>query len=242
MRSFLMLILGAAGFLQAQAVDGIHAPASRQVLLPVEEAQFQVSVSTALDTTAQQVKRLMQDAGAPGATVVLLAIGPGSDYRLGSFSSASPLSALSAAATPPPVAIFSATFTVPVGAAVTVAKALVDLRSQLAPPFASLSFGVTYSASAAAVEAARLSLLPKLVEEARKSAQSLAAAAGVKLGAIRGVNEGGGIYDYLGAVPEQRSGDFSLVRVLDPSVAVIGALPPNTSYTFSLELVFATAP
>jgi len=237
MRSFLLLIF-AAGLVQAQAVDGIHAPASRQVMLPVEEAQFQVSVSAALDTTVQQVKRLMQDAGAPDATVVLLAIGPGSDSRVG--SSVSTLSA----PTLPPVSIFSATFTVPVGAAVTVAKAIVDLRSQLAAPFTSLSFNVTYGASAAAVEAARLSMLPKLVEEARKSAQSLAAAAGVKLGAIRGVNEGGGgVYAYVGSPAfAVRTGDFSLVSSLSPVAGIIAALPPNTSYTFSLELVFATAP
>jgi len=54
------------------------------------------------------------------------------------------------------------------------------------------------------------------------------------------VNEGGGIYAYLGTAPAQRSGFASFLLGSVTSVPAVTAQPPNTSYTFSLELVFAT--
>ncbi|MEO8596545.1 MAG: hypothetical protein ABI759_24720 [Candidatus Solibacter sp.] len=217
MKTFLSLILAVVpGILHAQGAEGIHAPASRSITLPVEEAKFQVMISASLETTAQQVKRSLQEAGAPDPTVVLIALGPSFERVSG-----------------PPLATFSATFTIAAGASTTLVKSLVDLRGHLAAPLVSLNFGVSYGAAAATVEAARQAMLPQLVEASHATAQMLAAASGVKLGAIRATNEGGAVYANASRVGAIIGGDFS---------GLIQTQPSSTKYTFSLELVFATLP
>jgi hypothetical protein len=80
------------------------------------------------------------------------------------------------------------------------------------------------------------------LDDARKSAQSLAAAAGVKVGAIRYVNDSAGVYAYAGnivPVAGQRSGDFSALGSFLLGVPSV-SLPASTQYTFYLNVVFAT--
>jgi hypothetical protein len=76
-------------------------------------------------------------------------------------------------------------------------------------------------------------VLPQLLDDSRKLAQSLAAAAGVKLGAIRAIGDAAGVYAILGGATFLRAGDFSSVTQF--------SLPSSTQVTFSLNVVFATA-
>ena len=111
----------------------------------------------------------------------------------------------------------------------------------LTEPLQNLQYSVAFNASQAKVDAMRQTVLPQLMDESRKLAQSLASAAGIKLGAVRAVSDSGGAYAVLLYDPltGSRSGDFSSLLLGYPS-----ALPPpsGTRYTFYLNVVFATAP
>jgi uncharacterized protein YggE len=87
----------------------------------------------------------------------------------------------------------------------------------------------------------RQTVLPELIDESRRRAQSLASAAGVKLGAVRAVSDSGGAYAVVVYDPStgSRSGDFSSLLLGYPSALLA---PSGTQYTFYLNVVFATAP
>jgi hypothetical protein len=203
-----------------QTLDGINAPVSRTVTIPADEAAITIVAAGSLDSTPQQVKQALQNAGLPNPTVV--AIGLGQD------SSGYP---------PGPAQVFySATVTIAAGSAINTANSLERLRTHLPAPIQNLQYSVAFNASPDKVDAMRQTVLPQLMDESRKLAQSLAAAAGVKLGAVRAVSDAGGTYAYLAA---SRIGDFSSLLLGYPS-----ALLPSsgTQYTFYLNVVFATAP
>ena len=205
----------------AQTFDGINAPVSRTVALPADEAAFAITVAANLDSTAQRVKQSLQSAGLPNPTVV--AIGLGQDTSI----------------YPPGPArvLYSATVTIPADSAMDAAKALETLRTHLTAPLTSLQYSVAFNPSQATVDAAWQTALPQLVGDARKVAQSLAAAAGVKVGAIRSIGDSAGVYAYAGisgALGAERNGDFSAI-----TGSLFFPLPSSTQYTFSLNVVFA---
>ena len=87
----------------------------------------------------------------------------------------------------------------------------------------------------------RQTLLPQLVDDSRKLAQSLAAAAGVKLGAIRSICDS-----------PARSEPYMLTSESPRSAAAISrrslvgparsSAPSNLQVTFSINVVFAVTP
>jgi hypothetical protein len=205
----------------AQTVDGINAPVSRTVTIAADEAAFTILAAASLDSTPQQVKQALQNAGLPNPTVV--AIGLGQD------SSRLPPN--------PAQMLYSATDTIAAGSAIDTANRLEALRTHLQTPLQSLQYSVAFNASQAKVDAMRQTVLPQLMDESRKLAQSLAVAAGIKLGAVRSISDsgGGGVYAYIGVA---RSGDFSSLLLGYPSALV----PSGSQYTFYLNVVFAAAP
>jgi hypothetical protein len=203
----------------AQTVDGINAPATRTVTIPADEAAITIIAAGSLDSTPQQVKQALQNAGLPNPTVV--AIGLGQD------SSRYP---------PNPAQMFySAAVTIAAGSAIDTANSLERLRTNLPAPIQNLQYSVTFNASQAKVDAMRETVLPQLMDESRKLAQSLASAAGVKLGGIRAISDAGGVFAYAAS----RIGDFSSLLLGYPSALVPAS---GTQYTFYLNVVFATAP
>ena len=220
MKHLLLLLLPAlACVATAQTFDGINVPVSRTVTLAADEAAFTITAAATLDSTPQQVKQALQTAGLPNPTVV--ATGLSQD----------------AYAYPPGAAQmqYSATAAVPAGAAMDMARSLEVLRAHPPAPLQSLQYAVAFNPSQATVDAMRLTLLPQLLDDARKSGQSLAAAAGIKLGPIRSIGDSAGVYAAVGA---QRSGDFSSLLLGGLSYS-----PPSTNqYTFSLAVLFATVP
>ena len=214
----LLLIPVLAWVATAQTVDGISAPASRTVTLNADEATFSIAVAATLDSTQQQVKRALQDAGLPNPTVVATGLGREvSPY----FAGAAQM-------------LYSATVAIPAGSAMDTAKSLEALRTHLPAPLQTLQYSVAFNPSQTTVDAARQLVMPQLLDDSRKLAQSLAAAAGVKLGAIRSIGDSAGVYALVTPTAVARNGDFSLGIPYFP-------LPSRTQYTFSLNVIFFTA-
>jgi hypothetical protein len=213
MKLLLALIFG---LVPAAWADGISAPVSRTVTLAADEASISIIVAATLDSTQQQVKQSLQTAGLPNPTVV--GIGLGQD------SSTYPPSGVQM--------LFSATTTVPAGLAAATAKSLEALRTHLPAQLQGLQYSMALNPSQSSIDAMRQILLPQMLDDSRKQAQSLAAAAGVRLGAILAISDVGGVYGFL------RSGDFS--RVVFGNVAPLPS--SSTQVTFFLSVVFATVP
>lgn len=197
----------------AQSSDGLIVPVSRTVNLTADEAAFTIGVAGTLDSTEQQVKQALQNAGLPNPTVVATGLGPSSDpYARG-----------------PALVLYSATVTIPAGSALDAARRLEALRTRLTDPLRSLQYSFAANPSQATIDAMRQVVLPQMMDEAKKLAQSLAAATGVKVGAVRSISESPSGY-FLG-VPTAfaRFGDFSQIN----------SLPSTTQYTYYLNVVFA---
>ena len=222
MKHLLPLFIVFACVTGAQTPDGISAPASRTVALTADEAAFAITVAGTLDSTQQQVKEALQGAGLPNPTVV--ATGLRQDNSM----------------YPPGAAqiLYTATVAIPAGSAIDTAQRLETLRLHLPSSFQSLQYSVAFNPSQAAVDAMRQVVLPQLLDDSRKLAQSLAAAAGVKLGAIRSISDSAGGIGVPTAA--SRNGDFS--QIVDPLGGILASLPSSTQYTFYVNVVFAAAP
>ena len=224
MKHLFLPIAALACVATAQTFDGISVPVSRTVTLAADEAAFTIATAATLDSTQQQVKQALQNAGLPNPTVVATGLGQDNSVY------------------PPGAAqiLYSATVTIPAGSAMDTARALETLRTHLPAPLQNLQYSVAFNASQAAQDAARQALMPLLLDDARKSGQSLAAAAGVRLGAIRSIGDSAGVYANIVPAAVQRSGDFSrLGNILLGGLSY--SLPSSTQYTFYLNVVFATA-
>jgi uncharacterized protein YggE len=142
--------------------------------------------------------------------------------------------------------LYSATVTIAAGsagdAAMTAAKSLEALRTHLPAPLQSLQYSVALNPSQAAIEAQRMVVLPQLVDDARKLAQSLAAATGVGVGNIRSISDSGGGAPVGAVYPGNIVPVGMIGAIYDPVLVPQPALPSSTQYTFSLTVVFATVP
>jgi hypothetical protein len=149
----------------AQTVDGINAPVSRTVTIPADEAAITIIAAGSLDSTPQQVKQALQDAGLPNPTVVAIGLGQDSRY-------------------PPSPAqmLYSATVTIAAGSAIDTANRLEALRTHLPAPLQNLQYSVAFNVSQSKVDDMRQVLLPQLDPQ---TGRVTASAAGIKLGAVR---------------------------------------------------------
>src|ERR1019366_10310143 len=190
-----------------------------------DEATFTIAVDATLDSTQAQVKQALQNAGLPNPTVVATGLGQDNSTN------------------PPGAAqvLYSATVTIAAGSVMDAANGLETLRTHLPAPLQSLQYSVAFNPSQTTVDAMRQVVIPQLLDDSRKLAQSLAAAAAVKLGAIRSISDSAGVYAILVPAAAFRAGDFSALqsRVL---LGIPSPLPSSTQVTFSLNVVFATAP
>jgi uncharacterized protein YggE len=205
----------------AQTLNGLNAPASRTVTLTADEAAFTITAAATLDSTQQQVKQALQNAGLPNPTVVATGLGQQTTSQW--FAGGAQI-------------LYSATVTIPAGSAIDTAKRLETLRTHLPAPLQSLQYSVAFRTSQNTVDAMRQVVMPQLLDDSRKLAQSLAAATGVKLGAIRSISDSAGVTAGLMLVPTsaERLGNFLQVTQYP--------LPSSLQYTFYVNVVFATAP
>ena len=92
--------------------------------------------------------------------------------------------------------LYQFNFSVPAANLKDAAKKMEALRTNPPPLLKSLQYTAFMNASQSTVDAMRQTLLPQIFADAQKKAQSLAAAAGLKLGAIKGVT---GSSQYVGS-------------------------------------------
>jgi uncharacterized protein YggE len=170
--TYLIMLLACAG--SAQTADGVTVTVTRTVNVTPDEAEFSAIVTATLDTTEQQVTQALQDVGISNPVV----IGTGDSANTYSY--------------PPPndaQVLIQISFTTPPAALKDVSKKLDALRANLPAGLTSFQYAAVLGASQAAVDAAHKNALAALLADARGKAELLAAAAGVKLGAILGVTE-----------------------------------------------------
>ncbi len=209
------LILALAALASAQGVDGINVSVSRTVNVAPDQAEFAAVAAVSLDTTQQQVVAALQDLGVSNPVVTATAVG------MNSYSY------------PPPDAsqlLFQVAFTAAPSALKDLSKKLDAFRAKLPDGFVSFQYAAALTASQAALDAARQSLLPQLLADARARAQTLAGAAGIRLGPVTGVSES----------------SYSIGGVGAPAYLVSGAVftssssSTNTQYTYFVGVKFAT--
>ncbi len=170
------LILFSAFTAFAQLTDGVATSVSRTVTLTADTADFSILAAADLDTTQQQITQIFLDAGVSSLAFSGTALTQTYDYS-----------------TNPPLTqtqvIYQFTFSVPAAGLKGAAKIMETLRTTPPALLKGLQYSASLNASPATVDAIRQTLLPQLFAEAQKKAQTLAAAAGLKLGAVRGVSE-----------------------------------------------------
>jgi hypothetical protein len=213
---FLFLTCSAYG----QFTDGIATSVNRSITLTADEAAFAVIAGAGLDTTAQQVTQIFLDAGITNLSATGAGLGQTFDYTRN----------------PPPMqtaVFYQFAFTVPAAGLKDATKKLEALR--ISPPalLESMQYTAALNASQATVDATRQTLLPQLFADAQKKAQTIAAAAGLKLGAIKGVSEsvysnGGGYFNWIGT--SSFLGGFTSA-----------SNGTGTQYTFSAAIIFGVA-
>ena len=172
----LLGVLAVAGFAQIGG-DGITASVSRTSTLAPDEAAFNVVVSSALGVTRQQISDALQTAGLPASSLTA-AVTQANDY---SYPPDVPL--------PPTQLYYQFSFSAPATDLNTVNQKLEALRGAPPDPLQVVRYQSYLQVSGAAIETERQRVLPLLLADARKRADTLAAAAGLRLGAIAAVND-----------------------------------------------------
>jgi uncharacterized protein YggE len=214
------LFLLAISFAFAQS-DGILTSVSRNVSVSADQADFTAVAVTGLDVAADQVVQILQTAGLQNLSLAGSAVVQNYDYSTGSGQLQTQT-------------VYQLTFSVPAAAMKDTAKKLETLRTSLPETLKNLQFSAFASASQAAVDAARQTVLPLLLADAQKKAQSLAAAAGVKLGAVKAVSESA----------YSAGGSYQLAAIV--SVPYFGTgnstSAGGTLYTFYATVTFTLAP
>ena len=200
----------------AQTADGVNISVSRSLIVQPDQAEFSAVVTASLDTTQQQVAQIFRDLGVSNPAVVNVAAGANGYYSCYPNPNEPVRSQF----------FYQVSFTTSPDAVKDLAKKLDALRGALPEGLASIQYAAALTASSAALESARRTLLPQLIAEARAKAQSLAETAGIRLGAVVGLSENS--YGYGSPVGASLlSGSFSNSS-------------SGTQYTFYAMVKFAT--
>jgi uncharacterized protein YggE len=170
----LLLLSALAAF--AQLTDGVATSVTRTVTLTADEADFTIVAGASLDTTQQQIAQVFVDAGITGLTNSGTSISQNYDYSTNPY-------------TVQTLVVYQFTFSVPAAGLKDAAKIMEALRTKPPDLLKTFQYSAALNASQATVDAMRLTLLPQLFADAQRKAQTLANAAGVKLGAVKGVSE-----------------------------------------------------
>src|ERR1035437_8351189 len=160
----------------AQLTDGVATSVTRTVTLTADEADFSIVAGAGLGTTQQQVAQIFLDAGVSSLSNSGTALSQNYDYS-----------------TNPPntqtLVLYQFTFSVPTAGLQDAAKIMEALRTSPPALLKSFQYSAALNASQATVDAMRQTLLPQLFADAQTKAQTPAAAAGLKLGGVKGVSE-----------------------------------------------------
>jgi uncharacterized protein YggE len=170
----LLLLSALAAF--AQLTDGVATSVTRTVTLTADEADFTIVAGASLDTTQQQIAQVFVDAGITGLTNSGTSLSQNYDYSTNPY-------------TVQTLVVYQFSFSVPAAGLKDAAKIMEALRTKPPDLLRTFQYSAALNASQATVDAMRQTLLPQLFADAQKRAQTLATAAGIKLGAVKGVSE-----------------------------------------------------
>ena len=221
MRLVSLLVLSAlAAF--AQLADGVATSVTRTVTLTADEADFTIVAGASLDTTQQQIAQVFVDAGITGLTNSGTSLSQNYDYSTNPY-------------TVQTLVVYQFTFSVPAAGLKDAAKIMEALRTKPPDLLKTFQYSAALNASQATVDAMRQTLLPQLFADAQKKAQTLATAAGIKLGAVKGVSEsyyssGNSGVSYINS---------TLFAVTGTSISTSGG--SGTQYTFYANVTYGLA-
>jgi uncharacterized protein YggE len=211
MKPALCLFLFAAA-LSAQT-DGITTIVSRTVYVQPDQIEATISITTPATVSATQAANVLQNAGVPsrmisaGSSDLLLANRP-ILARTSSF-------------------VYSFVHTVPGNDMRDLAKKLETLQNTRSADYSNLSYATALTVSQAAADDQFQRVLPQLIADAKKRAETLAAAAGLRVGAVQTISES--------LVPVTSTGYASAILggVISSSVG------SRTALTFTVAVKFA---
>jgi uncharacterized protein YggE len=213
------LFLFLAVLASAQVTDGVATSVTRTVTLTADEADFGIVAAAGLDTTQQQIAQIFLDAGISGLSLSGTSLGQSYDYSTNPASSQTQV-------------LYQFTFSVPAAGLKDAAKIMEALRTKPPTQLKNFQYSAALNASQSTVDAMRQTLLPQLLADAQKKAQTLAAAAGLKLGGVRGVSE------------SYYASGYSYASWISSSQNVSGSSSAGgsgTQYTFSANVTFSVA-
>lgn len=168
------LLLLATAALLAQS-KGINTTVYRTVVVPADEAQFSVTLSTFDDTSLRQILEILADTSVKESELVSQSI----DTSAYDYATAKRRIRWS----------FHFKFVRPVGLFPAISQRLYALRRSFSRPSSSweLTYGAALNPSPAAIEAMRQRLTPQLIADGRRKARSMADALGLTLGPLASV-------------------------------------------------------
>src|ERR1035441_7469677 len=175
MRLGILLLLSAITAF-AQLTDGVATSVTRTITLTADEADFSIVAGATLDTTQQQIAQIFLDAGVSGLSLAGTSLSQNYDYSVNPPTTQTQV-------------LYLFTFSVPAAGLKDAAKIMEALRTKPPDLLKAFQYSAALNASQATVDAMRQTTLPLLMADAQKKAQTLAAAAGLKLGGIRGVSD-----------------------------------------------------
>jgi uncharacterized protein YggE len=220
MRLLSLLFLSAFLAFAQVSIDGVATSVTRTVTLTADEADFSIVAGAALGTSQQQITQVFLDAGLSNLSLSGTSLGQNYDY------SGNP-------PTPQTLVVYQFTVSIPAAGLKDATKIMETLRTKPPDLLKGFQYSASLNASQATVDAMRQTLLPQLISDAQKKAQSLAAAAGLKLGAVRGVSDAyypSGYSSSNWISTSQFLGGFSS--------STSGS---RTQYTFSANVTFSAA-
>jgi uncharacterized protein YggE len=176
MRLVSLLILSAFAAFAQLSSDGVATSVTRTATLTADSADFSIVAGAGLDTTQQQIAQIFLDAGIVSLSNSGTSLGQTYDY------STNP-------ATVQTQVLYQFTFSVPAAGLKDAARIMETLRAKPPDLLKNFQYSAALNASQSTVDAMRQALLPQLLADAQKKAQTLAAAAGLKLGGIKGVSD-----------------------------------------------------
>jgi uncharacterized protein YggE len=205
----------------AQLSDGIATSVSRTVTLTADQADFSIVAAADIDTTQQQITQIFLDAGISGLSPYGTVLSQNYDY------SSSPPGTQTQV-------LYQFSLSLPAAGLKDAAKIMESLRTKPPALLKGLQYSAALNASQGTVDAMRQTLLPQLMADAQKKAQALASAAGLKLGAIKGVSDS---YYATGNTSGYWIGTTSFNGTFSSTTGGTG-----TQYMFSANLTFSVAP
>ena len=206
----------------AQLTDGVATSVTRTVTLTADEADFTIVAGASLDTTQQQIAQVFVDAGITGLTNSGTSLSQNYDYSTNPY-------------TVQTLVVYQFAFSVPAAGLKDAAKIMEGLRTTPPALLKSFQYSAALNASQATVDAMRLTLLPQLFADAQKKAQTLATAAGIKLGAVKGVSE-----SYYSSGNSGIS-FASLSAFVTTGTTASGSAGSGTQYTFYANVTYGVA-